>query len=199
MKIVLASRNQHKIAEWQSILGRYIDGVELLSLDQVGMFDEIEEDGTTFEENAFIKARAAAKSGYVSIGEDSGLSVTALGGEPGVYSARYAGEHGNDSANNQLLLRRLAPHSDRSAKFVCAIACVFPENEASDLCVRGETEGVIVEELRGEGGFGYDPLFLYEPFGKTFGEMTGAEKNEISHRGRAIALLAEELKKRNVR
>ena len=199
MKIVLASRNQHKIAEWQAILGQYMDGVELLSLDQVGMFDEIEENGVTFEENAYIKARAAARSGYVSIGEDSGLSVTALGGEPGVYSARYAGEHGNDQANNELLLRRLAPFSDRSAKFVCAIACVFPQNEELDLCVRGETEGTIVGSLRGEGGFGYDPLFFYEPMGKTFGEMTGAEKNEISHRGRAIALLAEELKKRNVR
>lgn len=199
MKIVLASRNQHKIAEWQAMLGKYMEGVELLSLDQVGLFDEIEEDGATFEENAFIKARAAAISGYVSIGEDSGLSVNALGGEPGVYSARYAGEHGNDQANNELLLRRLSSHADRSAKFVCAIACVFPDHEEQNLCVRGETEGVIVDSLRGEGGFGYDPLFLYEPFGKTFGEMSGEEKNAISHRGRAIALLAEELKKRNVR
>ena len=104
MKIVLASRNQHKIAEWQATLGKYIAGIELLSLDEVGILDEIEENGTTFEENAFIKARAAAKSGYVSIGEDSGLSVNALGGAPGVYSARYAGEHGNDAANNALLL-----------------------------------------------------------------------------------------------
>ena len=196
MKIVLASRNQHKIAEWQATLGKYIAGIELLSLDEVGILDEIEENGTTFEENAFIKARAAAKSGYVSIGEDSGLSVNALGGEPGVYSARYAGEHGNDSANNQLLLRRLEPITDRSAKFVCAIACVFPENEDMNLCVRGETEGIIVEKLRGEGGFGYDPLFFYEPAGKTFGEMTGEEKNAISHRGRAIALLAKALKEK---
>lgn len=199
MNIVLASRNQHKIAEWQAILGKYIEGVRLLSLDEVGILEEIEENGETFEENAMIKAKAAARSGYVSIGEDSGLSVNALGGEPGVYSARYAGEHGNDEANNQLLLRRLASCSDRSASFVCAIACVFPQEVGKDLCVRGETEGVILEAPKGKGGFGYDPLFLYEPMGKTFSEMSGEEKNSISHRGRAIALLAQELKKRNER
>lgn len=199
MKIVLASRNQHKIAEWQATLGKHLEGIELLSLDEVGITEEIEENGETFEENAFIKARAAARSGYVSIGEDSGLSVNALGGEPGVYSARYAGEHGNDEANNQRLLSRLAPYEDRSASFVCAIACVFPGEPEADLCVRGETEGVIIEAPKGQGGFGYDPLFLYEPMGKTFSEMSAEEKNAISHRGRAIALLAKELKKRNER
>ena len=194
MKIVLASRNKHKIEEWQATLGRYVDGVELLSLEDVGILDDIEENGETFEENALIKARAAARSGYVSIGEDSGLSVNALGGAPGIYSARYAGEHGNDKANNELLLRNLSGQDDRSASFVCAIALVDPHDPERSVCVRGETEGVILEDARGEGGFGYDPLFLYEPMGKTFAELSGAEKNSISHRGRAIALLAEQIK-----
>ena len=192
MKIVLASRNKHKIEEWQATLKKYIDGVEILSLDDVGIFDDIEEDGDTFEANALIKARVAARSGYIGVGEDSGLEVNALGGEPGVYSARYAGEHGNDEANNQLLLSRLADKDDRSAKFVCAIGCIFPDNTEGE-CFRGETEGVIIDEYRGEGGFGYDPLFLYEPMGKTFSEMSGEEKNSISHRGKAIELFAKRL------
>ena len=193
MKIVLASRNQHKIKEWEATLAKFIEGVEILSLDQVGVYGEIEENGETFEENALIKARAAAKSGYISVGEDSGLSVNALDGAPGVYSARYAGEHGNDAANNELLLKNLSAKSDRSAKFVCVIGCVLPDGR--ELCCRGETDGVIIEEYRGAGGFGYDPLFLYEPMGKTFSEMSGEEKNAISHRGKAIELFAEELKR----
>ncbi len=195
MKIVLASRNKHKIKEWEATLGKYIDGVELLSLDEVGIFGDIEENGETFEENALIKASAAAKSGYLSIGEDSGLSVNALGGEPGVYSARYAGEHGNDQANNELLLFKLKDQADRSAKFVCTIALVDPKNPNRYEFYRGETEGIILDEYRGEGGFGYDPLFYYEPYGKTFAEMSSEEKNAISHRGRAIELFAEQLKK----
>ena len=197
MKIVLASRNKHKIEEWQATLRKYIDGVEILSLDDVGVMGDIEEDGDTFEENALIKARAASQSGYISVGEDSGLSVNALDGAPGVYSARYAGEHGNDAANNALLLENLKSHSDRSASFVCVIGCVFPDGTA--LCCRGETEGVIIDEYRGQGGFGYDPLFYYESFGKTFAEMSADEKNSISHRGKAIEIFAEELKKYQMR
>ena len=194
MKIVLASRNKHKISEWQATLGKYIEGVELLSLDDVGIYGEIEENGETFEDNAYLKALAAAKSGYIGIGEDSGLSVNALGGAPGVYSARYAGEHGNDKANNALLLENLADKADRSASFVCAIACVLPDELERGHYFRGETEGIIINEYRGEGGFGYDPLFLYEPMGKTFAELSGEEKNAISHRGKAIELFAEYLK-----
>ena len=194
MKIVLASRNKHKISEWQATLGKYIEGVELLSLDDVGIYGEIEENGETFEDNAYLKALAAAKSGYIGIGEDSGLSVNALGGAPGVYSARYAGEHGNDKANNALLLENLADKADRSASFVCAIACVLPDELERGHYFRGETEGIIIHEYRGEGGFGYDPLFLYEPMGKTFAELSGEEKNAISHRGKAIELFAEYLK-----
>ncbi len=192
MKIVLASRNRHKIEEWNATLNRYMEGVELLSLDDVGVSGDIEEDGATFEENALIKAEAAAGRGYVSIGEDSGLEVDALGGEPGVYSARYAGEHGNDGANNALLLKKLEGETNRRGRFVCAIGVILPDGER--FAVRGETEGVILESPRGEGGFGYDPLFLYEPAGKTFSEMSGKEKNLISHRGKAIELFAEKLK-----
>lgn len=192
MKIVLASRNRHKIEEWNATLGRYMEGVEILSLDDVGVSGEIEEDGATFEENALIKAEAAAGRGYISIGEDSGLEVDALGGEPGVYSARYAGEHGNDEANNRLLLTKLEGVSNRRGRFVCAIGVILPDGER--FSVRGETEGVILEAPRGEGGFGYDPLFLYEPAGKTFSEMSGEEKNRISHRAVAIERLAKKLK-----
>ncbi len=194
MKIVLASRNKHKIGELQALLRKHIPNIEILSLDDVGFTDEIVEDGEDFFENAYIKARAAASTGYIGLGDDSGLSVRALDGAPGVYSARYAGEHGDDAANNALLLENLADKTDRHAEFVCVIACVYPEQMDKGLFFEGRTEGIIIDEYRGEGGFGYDPLFLYEPMGKTFSEMTAEEKNSISHRGKAIELLAESLK-----
>ena len=195
MEVVLASRNKHKISELEALLGQHIPGIKVLSLDDIGFEGDIVEDGETFEENAFIKARAVAERGYIGIGDDSGLSVKALGGEPGIYSARYAGEHGNDEANNKLLLKKLENKADRHASFVCAIACVFPENVDHGHFFLGETEGIIIDEYRGNGGFGYDPLFFYEPFGKTFAELTAAEKNSISHRGKAIELMAREMKK----
>lgn len=197
MKIVLASRNKHKVCELQRLLGEHIEGLEILSLDDVGMTDEIVEDGDTFEANALIKARAAASSGYIGIGDDSGLTVNALGGEPGVYSARYAGEHGNDAANNALLLEKLKGEKDRRASFVCAIACVFPQG-GEEICVHGKVDGEIIDEYRGSGGFGYDPLFYYPPFGKTFGETSAEEKNSVSHRARAIEALAKDLKNKNL-
>ena len=162
MKIVLASRNKHKIAELQTLLGQYIDGIEIMSLDDAGIYGEIEENGNSFAENAIIKATAAASSGYVGIGDDSGLEVNVLGGAPGIYSARYAGEHGDDAANNELLLKNLEDKTDRSARFVCALACVFPDGRET-LCVIGEAKGEIISEYRGKGGFGYDPLFYYPP------------------------------------
>ena len=192
MKIVLASRNKHKIGELQALLRKHVPVVEILSLDDVGYVGDIVEDGSTFEENALIKARAAASTGYIGVGDDSGLAVRALDGAPGIYSARYAGEHGDDEANNRLLLKNLKDKRDRGAEFVCAFACVFPDGR--ELCVRGATEGVIIDEYRGNGGFGYDPLFLYEPMGKTFSEMSAEEKNSISHRGKAIENFAEILK-----
>ena len=197
MKIVLASRNKHKIKELQTLLGEYIEGLEILSLDDVGITGEIEENGTTFCENALIKARAAASSGYVGIGDDSGLEVDALGGAPGVYSARYAGEHGDDAANNALLLKNLQGVTDRSARFVCAIACVFPDSDDA-VCVLGEARGEMLSEYRGKGGFGYDPLFYYPPLDKTFGELSAEEKNRHSHRSDAIKKLASALKEKNI-
>ena len=178
MKIVLASRNKKKIAELQTLLGEYIEGIEILSLDDVGILGEIEENGNSFSENALIKARAAASSGYIGIGDDSGLEVDALGGAPGIYSARYAGGHGDDEANNQLLLKNLEDKTDRSARFICALACVYPDGR-EDICVIGKAEGEIISEYRGEGGFGYDPLFYFPPLGKTFGELSAEEKKEI--------------------
>ena len=194
MKLVLASRNQKKIEELRTMMAELMPGVEVLSLDDVGIHGEIEENGETFEENAFLKASAAAKLGYFSIGEDSGLAVTALGGAPGIYSARYAGEHGNDAANNELLLKNLSDKDDRSASFVCTIALIDPADPTRGKFFRGETEGVILHEARGKGGFGYDPLFFYEPMGLSFSEMSAEQKNSISHRGKAIEQLAEYLK-----
>jgi XTP/dITP diphosphohydrolase len=197
MKIVLASHNQHKIAELKRILSQSIPEVEVYSLDEVGLTDDIEENGTTFAENAIIKARAAAMSGYIGVGDDSGLEVNALGGAPGIYSARYAGEHGNDEANNQLLLKNLEGKQDRSGAFVCAIACVFPEELNNAHVFLGKTEGEILHAYRGNIGFGYDPLFYYPPMEKSYAEMTADEKNSISHRGRAMQLLVDFLVKNN--
>ena len=198
MKIVLASRNRKKIAELKALLSEFIPNIEILSLDDVGIFGEIEENGKTFAENALIKARVAASSGYIGVGDDSGLAVDVLDGAPGIYSARYSamcgyeGEH-NDEANNQVLLKKLEPYSDaeRTGAFVCTIACVFPDGK--ELTVSGEAKGRILRSYQGEGGFGYDPLFYYEPLQKTFAELTPEEKNQISHRGAAIRAFAKTL------
>ena len=194
--IVLASRNKKKIAELEAILKADLPELGVLSLDDVGLEGEIEENGATFEENALIKARAAmigSGGRFAGVGDDSGLAVDALDGAPGIYSARYAGGHGDDAANNALLIRNLAdvPADRRTARFVCCIACVFPDGR--EIVVRGETEGLIIDTPRGEGGFGYDPYFYYPPFGKTFAELSPAEKNAISHRGKAISKLADAL------
>lgn len=191
MKIVLASHNKKKLRELYDILSGYIPDVEILSLDDVGLTEDIVEDGTTFAENAYIKARAAAESGYIGVGDDSGLEVYALDRAPGIYSARYAGGHGDDEANNQLLLKNLADKADRSGAFVSCIACVFPEELDKAYYFEGRTEGEITHEYRGEGGFGYDPLFYYAPMNKTYAEMTAEEKNSISHRGKAMKLLVD--------
>ena len=197
MKIVLASRNKKKIKELEDLLAKHIPEIEVFSLDDIGFEGEIVEDGEGFYDNAYIKASTVARLGYIGVGDDSGLCVDALGGAPGVYSARYAGEHGDDAANNALLLKNLSDKEDRTARFVCAIACVFPDDVETAHIFRGEVEGKIIDEYRGEGGFGYDPLFFYEPLQKTFAELTAEEKNAVSHRGQAIrafaALLEREL------
>ena len=199
MKIVLASRNPKKINELRTLLSQSFADVEILSLDDVGIYGEIEENGNTFEDNALIKARAAATSGYIGVGDDSGLAVDVLDGAPGIYSARYAarcnyaGDH-DDEGNNRALLKNLEgyPAEKRTGAFVCAIACVLPDGR--EFTVRGEARGRILDAYYGNGGFGYDPLFYYEPLGKTFAQLTPAEKNAVSHRGNAIALFAEKLK-----
>ena len=203
MKFVLASRNKHKIAELSAILSEHItEEFELYSLDDIGFEGDIEENGSTFEENAIIKASTPARLGYFGIADDSGLSVDALDGAPGIHSARYAGEPCDNDANNQKLLSELEPYKtpeERRAYFVCTMALVAPDG--SHICAVGKCPGYITNDFRGEGGFGYDPLFFYEPMDKTFAELDAAEKNKISHRARAIkefaTLLPEFMKKYN--
>lgn len=195
MKIVLATRNGHKMQEFGALLARRAPEVELLSLDDAGVEGDVEESGSTFYENAMIKARwGASHSGLLTISDDSGLMVAALGGEPGIYSARYAGRHGDDAANNALLLEKLRGVRERGAEFVCCVACAYPNGDgSSDFVVQGVAQGEILCEPRGEGGFGYDPLFWYDPLGKSFAELTPGEKNRVSHRAVAVATLAEKL------
>lgn len=203
MKIVLASRNAKKIRELETLLAQHSSmHIEVLSLDDIGYTKEIVEDGTTFEENAWIKAATPAAMGYIGIADDSGLSVDALGGAPGIYSARYGGEGTNDAKNNEKLLAEMneVPDEGRGAAFVSAVACVFPrecdveipedvrteKNGLSGFVVRGECRGTILRETRGCDGFGYDPLFYVSEKGCTFAELSSEEKNAISHRGVAM-------------
>ncbi len=189
MKILLSSHNKNKIRELRmmfSAVAPELFDVTILSLDEVGLTDEVEETGNTFAENALLKAKFGAETGYISVADDSGLVVDALGGAPGVYSARYAGEGHDDQENNEKLLRELAhvPDSHRTARFVSSIACVFPDGRV--LTTEESCEGVILREEKGTEGFGYDPLFYFPAFQKTFAELTAEEKNEVSHRGRAF-------------
>ena len=184
--LVIASNNAHKIKEISEMVE---DRMNVISMAEAGFTDEIDENGETFEENAAIKARAVAKAtGYCALGDDSGLSVDALDGAPGVHSARYAGKHGDDKANNDLLIANMAdiPSEDRTAEFVCALALSMPNGEVKT--VRGSCPGVITFTPRGTGGFGYDPYFEYLS-GETFAEMAQEEKNRISHRAHAMQLM----------
>lgn len=196
MKILLASHNKNKIAELQTLLRAICADAEVVSLSDIGFSDEIVEDGETFEANALIKAHTGAGLGYITVADDSGLAVDALGGAPGVYSARYAGEDGNTEKNNAKLLAALegVPVERRGARFVSVVACAFPDGR-SDILVRGESPGEILTAPRGKAGFGYDPLFWYAPLGKTYAEMSAEEKNAISHRGAAMRAFAEEFAK----
>lgn len=196
MQAVLVSHNRKKIAELRAILAEAAPELDLLSADEAGLPDDIVEDGESFAENALIKARAAAALGYIGIADDSGLAVDALDGAPGIYSARYAGVHGDDAANNRRLLAELAarPDAPRTAAFVCAMACVFPDGES--FTCEGRCPGEILTAERGEGGFGYDPLFFYVPAGVSFAELSAEEKNKVSHRARALAAFAPELARR---
>ena len=194
MKVLIATHNLKKKAELQRILTPL--GIEVVTADDIGInLTDVEETGTTFEENSLLKAQSGCdESGLPCVADDSGLAVDYLGGAPGVYSARYAGEHGDDEKNNDKLLRELdgVPLEKRTARFVSVVTCVFPDGKK--IAVRGECEGKIAFERSGNGGFGYDPLFLFED-GRSFGEFSAEEKDKVSHRGKALRLLADELEK----
>ena len=193
--IVVATGNAHKLTEIEAILSEVLPEVRFVALGQLGDFEDPEETGTTFVENAIIKAEAAvAATGLAAIADDSGLVVDALDGEPGVYSARYAGVHGDDAANNAKLLDKLGdtPDAERTARFMSVVALI--DASGCVLTGTGACEGVIAREGRGEHGFGYDPLFLpVDTPGKTMAELTPEEKNAISHRFHALQDLSAQL------
>ena len=191
MKIIAATKNKNKLREF----GEILTGFEIISQEDAGVDLDVEETGTTFEENALLKAESGCKeSGMPCIADDSGLAVDYLDGAPGVYSARYAGEHGNDDANNKKLLKALEgiEPKDRGAAFVSVACCVYPDGRK--IIARGECRGTIGFEEIGNGGFGYDPVFYCTKLCKTFGEASEEEKNNVSHRYHACALLTEKLK-----
>ncbi|HKM28802.1 MAG TPA: XTP/dITP diphosphatase [Anaerovoracaceae bacterium] len=194
--IIAASRNKHKIVEIEAITTKY--GMNIVSRDDAGIPTiEIEEDGETFEENSYKKAFEIMKMcGKTTIADDSGLMVDYLGGAPGVYSARFAGEDASDERNNQKLLNLLegVPYKERRAKFVSVITMVFPDGET--LVARGECPGHVITEEFGDNGFGYDPLFVPEGFERTYAQLTAEEKNTISHRAKALAELEKLLQER---
>lgn len=197
----MASRNRKKLAELHRVLDAAgITGLTLVSLDDVPPFDEAPETGATFEENALAKARDAyTATGLPAVADDSGLAVAALNGMPGVLSARWSGGHGApdvDVANYTLLLAQLrdVPDERRSAAFVSACALVYGPGDADSMVVRGEWPGAIAREPRGQGGFGYDPVFVPRGESRSAAELTAAEKDAVSHRGRALALLLPALR-----
>lgn len=192
-RYVIATNNAHKLREIRAILEN--DSRAFLSMEEAHIHTDPEETGTTFEENALIKARAAcAASGLPAMADDSGICVDALNGAPGIHSARYC--PGTDRERTEFLLKNMeaVPDGQRQGRFVSAIACVYPDG--TEFTVRGECEGVILREIRGEGGFGYDPVFFSPDDGCTFAEMPQARKNEISHRARALAAMKAALEAR---
>ena len=197
-RLLVASRNPKKLAELRRVLDSAgVTGLTLVSLDDVPPFDEAPEKGSTFEENALAKAGDAfAATGLPAVADDSGLAVDALNGMPGVLSARWSGRHGDDAANTALLLGQLGdvPDGRRGAAFVSACALVFGPAASERSVVRGEWAGSIVREPRGDGGFGYDPVFLPAGATQTAAELTPEEKDVASHRGRALAALVPSLR-----
>lgn len=198
-KIIFATGNKGKIKEIQMILADL--GVEVITMKEAGIEIDIEENGKTYEENALIKCRAVAvhpvaqKEECIVMADDSGLEIEYLNNEPGIYSARYMGEDTSYRVKNANLIERLngVPDEKRTARFVCAIAAILPKGE--ELTTRGIIEGIIGYEEKGTNGFGYDPIFYVPKFGRTTAELTEEEKNQVSHRGNALKLMKEELKK----
>lgn len=190
MDLIIATNNKHKLAELREILSPYFDNI--LSLEQANITHETVEDADTFKGNALKKAREIAEiSGLSALADDSGLTVRALDGAPGVYSARYAGEPCDDKKNLELVLERMQDKKDREASFVCALALVTPSFE---LCAEGEVKGRLTYAPEGEGGFGYDPIFYLPEYKCTFAQMSAEQKNKLSHRAAAAKKLAEQLK-----
>ena len=188
--IILASNNKDKVKEVKEIL----KGYDIISMKEAGIDVDIEENGTTFEENALIKARAIMKlTGQITMADDSGLEIDYLNKAPGVYSARFMGHDTSYDIKNKALIQKLegVKGSDRSGRFVCAIAVCFPDGR--EIVKRGTMEGLIAEEIKGDNGFGYDPIVYLPEYGKTSGELAPEEKNKISHRGKALELIKKEL------
>lgn len=193
-KIIVASNNEHKIKEIKEILSGF--PYEIVSLKEANINIDVEEDGKTFMDNAYKKSMEIykfCKGSCMVLSDDSGLSVEALNGAPGVYSARFAGEHGNSEKNNKKLLEMMKdiPNENRKAKFVCAMVLILSENKI--IKVQGEVEGYILNEESGNNGFGYDPLFYIPSFDMSFAQMDSFNKNKISHRGKALKMLREKL------
>ena len=194
MKVVLASKNQHKLVEIDAILSKL--GIELILQSELGVDIDVDETGTTFEENSFLKAEAVMKAtGLPALADDSGIAVDALNGEPGIYSARYGFDDTLDDWGRLCLLLKNTEHvpdGQRQAKFVAVITMVTPEGQT--IQARGEIHGELLREARGENGFGYDPIFYYPPYGKTTAEMSPEEKNQVSHRANALKVFYDKLK-----
>ena len=194
MKVVLASKNPHKLVEISEITEKF--GIELILQSQLGIDLDVEETGTTFEENSYLKAEAVMRAtGLPALADDSGIAVDALNGEPGVYSARYGFDESlDDWGRLELLLKNTetVPDGQRQAQFVCVITMVTPDGQT--IQARGEIHGELTREPKGENGFGYDPIFYYPPYGKTTAEMAPEEKNAVSHRGNALRVLYSKLK-----
>lgn len=193
MRIIFATGNEGKMREIRMIMSDL--GLEILSMKEAGLKADIEENGTTFEENAAIKAKGiAALCNDIVLADDSGLEIDALNKEPGVYSARYLGEDTSYHIKNGNLIERLngVPDEERTARFVCAIAAVLPDGRLLE--TKASMEGRIGYEERGENGFGYDPIFMLPEYGKSTAELSPEEKNELSHRGKALRLMKEKLK-----
>jgi len=194
MKVVLASKNKHKLVEISKITEKF--GMELILQSELGVDIDVEETGTTFEENSFLKAEAVMKAtGLPALADDSGIAVDALNGEPGIYSARYGFDDTlDDWGRLELLLKNTehVPDGQRQAQFVCVITMVTPDGQT--IQARGEIHGELTREPAGENGFGYDPIFFYPPLGKTTAELSPEEKNEVSHRANALKVFYEKLK-----
>ena len=194
MKVVLASKNRHKLVEISKITEQF--DMELVLQSELGVDIEVEENGTTFEENSLIKAKAVMEAtGLPALADDSGIAVDALNGEPGIYSARYGFDDTLDDWGRLLLLLKNTEHvpdGERQAKFVCVITMITPEGKV--IQARGEIHGELLREARGENGFGYDPIFYYPPMGKSTAEMSPEEKNKVSHRANALKVFYEKLK-----